>query len=185
MEPSDLSGWTQAPDGELVRRHLAGEAGASRELFRRYAARIHGVGRSLLGVDDAEDIVQEVFLIAFRSMQNIREADKVGNWLYRVAQNCCREQLRRRGREKAAVTASLENTLAEQSSPVDSERIARAVASMPEKLRLALDLKYRQGLSHSELAELLGISQSGVNTRLYRARMMLRQRLEKAGHHGS
>ena len=170
-------------DAELVGACLAGEQSAFRELFLRYAGRIYVVAYSHLGHHgDAEDVVQEVFLSAFRSLDKLRDRGAVGRWLCRIAQNCCREYGGKlaRGRSVVASAGSEFQDIPAPASAPGGTGVLEALDSLPEKCRLILNLKYMGGLSHAELGDLLGMSTSGVNTQLYRARIMLRRKLGDA-----
>ena len=124
---------------------------------------------------DAEDALQEVFLKRLYRAPAFDSPEHEKRWLYRVALNQCRDELRRKRRtevplEEAALLAMLE---------VDRELVAQ-VAALPEKLRTVIHLHYYEGYTVEELAALLGVSVGAVKMRLLRGREALRREREGA-----
>jgi RNA polymerase sigma-70 factor, ECF subfamily len=121
--------------------------------------------------DDAEDILQEVFVRLHTHLDTIRELDKVESWLYQVARNSITDYYRS-GRRLAPLTELIlaeprpEESAAESLAPY----IRQVVETLPEPYREALVLTEYQGLSQKELAERLGLSFSGAKSRVQRAR---------------
>lgn len=124
---------------------------------------------------DAEDALQEVFLKRLYRAPDFNSTEHEKRWLYRVALNQCRDELRRKRRtevplEEAALLAMPE---------VERELLSQ-VAALPEKLRTVIHLHYYEGCTVEELAALLGISVSAVKMRLLRGREALRREMEGA-----
>ena len=122
---------------------------------------------------DAEDVLQEVFLKRLYRAPAFDSPEHEKRWLYRVALNQCRDELRRKRRtevplEEAALLAMPE---------VDRE-LVRQVSALPEKLRTVIHLHYYEGYTVEELAQLLGVSVSAVKMRLKRGREALRREME-------
>lgn len=126
---------------------------------------------------DGEDAVQEVFLRLFTAKNPPEEGEHLRRWLIRVTVNYCRDLLKSPWRKRRV---SME-TLPEE--PVfaheDEAELYREVMAMPEKYRTVLDLFYYEDLSVREIAEVLGVKESLVTTRLSRARAQLRERLKE------
>lgn len=126
---------------------------------------------------DAEDVTQETFLRLLRAAPDFREEDHRRAWLLRVAANCARD-LHRSPWRKRAVPLEEAGDVAAPEMP-ENGPILEAVLALPEGYRTAVHLYYYEGYSTPEIARLLGKSESAVNTRLSRARAMLREVLKE------
>jgi RNA polymerase sigma-70 factor (ECF subfamily) len=178
-------------DGEVVARVLAGERNAFGLLVTRYHRMILVLACQKTGRNqDAEDIVQEAFVRAYRSLDSLREPDKFGSWLYQITFKLCIDHLRRRGRTEEPL--SLEALRAEQRfEPAaaaeedgllrreEFQGVAEAIATLPDKYRLVLTLRYLKRLSYREIADHLGEPDGTVANRLHRAVKILRERLRE------
>jgi RNA polymerase sigma factor (sigma-70 family) len=172
------SGFYDTPDAELVREARAGDQEAFRALMQGHQARLlRLVGRFVGSREDAEDVVQEAFIAAYRQMGRFRGDASFGTWLGRIA---IYKALKVAKRERRATP--LEGNPARQSAdePDQAAAIAvrEAVARLPERLRLPVLLRFWEGLSGKEIAEMLGWKQSTVWTRLYRGLERLRKDLQ-------
>ena len=126
-------------------------------------------------VADAEDVLQEVFLKRLYRAPEFDSPEHEKRWLYRVAVNQCRDELRRsRRRELPLEEAVL------LSVPEPERELLAHVAALPEKLRTVIHLHSYEGYTVEELAGLLGVSVSGVKMRLMRGREALRREMEGA-----
>jgi RNA polymerase sigma-70 factor (ECF subfamily) len=190
-----------ASDVELVRAYRAGDIHAFEELHKRYVGSIYRLVRRKLGdALLAEDISQETFLKALRMLDRVDDSFNFGGWVHTVARNLCYDELRRRQRdqrvednddeEDADLLASLPST-SRSFDPVsvqESNELRRQVWTvaqrLPEKYRLVLTLRELQGLSYRRIAAILKMSESAVETLLYRARLRFKEEfvaLEAAG----
>ncbi|MCL6451109.1 MAG: sigma-70 family RNA polymerase sigma factor [Acetobacteraceae bacterium] len=169
---------------ELVNSARKGEDEAFAELVRRYLPRVHGFLARLVGdPGHAEDLSQEVFLAAYRSLGRLRDPAGFRPWLFRIAINRGRDWIRARSRERAVQSAlAAEPAGPGPPDPADcaaagetSRRLALLVASLPDRYRSVILLKAVGGLSYREIAGALKIRPRSVETRLYRARSLLRQ----------
>ena len=142
-----------------------------------YAARLQTVAYRLLGNRaDAEDAVQRALLKAFAARAAYAPRWAVSTWLYRVLGNVCMDELRRR-RTRARAAEALRPG-GPGRSRVERVDLERALAAVPREARLLLALRYVDGLSHSELAAIRGISVNTVKSQLARGKAILRARLE-------
>ena len=178
-------------DAELVAAYRGGDVVAFDELHRRYVASIYRLVRRKLGDGLlAEDIAQETFLKSLRTMDKIDEAFNFGGWVHTVARNLCYDELRRRQRDprvepdadgKQDPLVSLPAPAAAYDPVVASENadLRRQVWSvaqrLPEKYRLVLTLRELQGLSYRQIGRSMKISESAVETLLYRARLRFKE----------
>lgn len=159
-------------------------------VYGEYSAAIHTYAFHLLGNhDDADDVVQEVFIRAYSHLAELRDPAKLKSWLYRIATNLCMDALRRRSRVRRVLGMALSltpyaedddqqaaNGIAEPGSTAgidgvaERDHIARALRKMPPKYAACLLLHSVQGLSYREIAEALGLTPGAAAVRLTRAR---------------
>ena len=173
-------------DEEIIQRVQKGETRHFEQLVRRHKDAVYGMAARFVGRGpDAEDVAQEVFLKAFRSLAGFKGDAQFTTWLYRVAWNRCADWLRR-NRKPGRRTAQLEEAdgLAdEKADPAEAAigvddrlRMRRALDSLDDLYRPVVELACIQGLSYAEVGAALGLPVKTVETRLYRARRLLRQR---------
>jgi RNA polymerase sigma-70 factor, ECF subfamily len=160
------------------------ETARATDLYERYASRLYGFCLHRLGSrEEAEDAVQTTFLNAFRGLSRGVVPESESAWLFKIAENVClsrhRASFRRRRVEAPGDLAAVEETVAAPPR-ADEELIPLedALADMPEAQRRALLLREWQGLSYREIAAELEVSQSAVETLIFRARRSLARRLE-------
>lgn len=164
----------------LVARAQGGDRPAFEELVTRHGARIHGlVLRMLRGNrEEAEDVTQEVFLRAFEALPRFRGDSGFYTWLYRIAVNRTLHRLEK----KKLPTTPLEDL--QVADPSEEPAQAAVSGELGQALKAALDrlsdgsrtvflLREAQGLSHDEIAEVLGIAAGAVRVRLHRAKKEL------------
>lgn len=165
----------------------AGSREAFDELVRRYRRPVYNLVRALTGGDDdAEDLVQDVFVRAFRAIDGFRGESAFKSWLYRIAVNVVHTHLqRRRIREPLSAARSSDAPLGEVPDGDDLEAallrrqaIERALASLPEQLRVLVVLRDVHGLKYDEIAKIVKRPRGTVESRLFRARQQLRPLLE-------
>lgn len=178
----DLSG---ASDGELAALHLNGSAAAAREIMRRHSAPIYRLVQNHIGdASEALDVTQEAFIAAFAGLRSYDQARPLRAWLSRIAINKCRDWARRRAvRRFFTFAAPLEAADHSPADLVPADRalaaaqelhtVRAAIAALPLALKEPLILRTIEGLSEAETAQVLGISNKAVETRLYRARVAL------------
>ena len=186
-------------DAELVRQAVSGGrlgALAEEELYRRYRPSVARLAASFneLDADEADDVVQESFVRAFRALGSLKDPERFSAWLFTIARNRARSYLSSRAtHDRAAEEASREASLAADTVPaasVQMEREAelRAVREVIDGLREGPEketvrLFYLEGtMSAREIAERMGVGKSAVTMRLERFRAKIRERLiERVG----
>ena len=140
----------------------------------RYAYRLSGCAA------EAEDLTQQAFLIAQRKLHQLRETERAGAWLFAVLRSCFLKSLRRQ-RPTTAAALNLEVEQFAGPTPAvdefDRERLAAALADLPDEFRLVVLMFYFEELSYQEIAEQLEIPIGTVMSRLSRAKGHLRKRL--------
>lgn len=175
------------PDRTFVTQAAAGSREAFDELVRRYRRSVYNLVRALTGGDDdAEDLVQDVFVRAFRAIEGFRGDSAFKSWLYRIAVNVVHTHLqRRRTREPFSAARAGETSLSDvpdaddlESAVLRRQAIERALASLPEQLRVLVVLRDVHGLKYDEIAKIVKSPRGTVESRLFRARQQLRPMLE-------
>lgn len=173
-----------------MQRCLNGDADAFGHLVERHWGSVYAVvyGNTPMRAD-AEDVAQEAFLRAYRKLAMLRAPDQFGPWIRRIAANLAHSWTRIHRRESVMDTATV---FAERADPViDQERedirrdathmLSRAVASLPELLRVPLTMRYLADASYEEIAETLAIGPEAAKKRVRRALIQLRVTLERRG----
>lgn len=179
-------------EAELVRRARAGEAQAFETLIGMHAARVHRMLVRVLGNPiDAEDVLQETFIKAWRALPRFRGEAQLSTWLYRIAMNEASRHRSARARHQAL---PLDDTVVEVADigpgpPALAESaelralLELFIRELPQPYREAVVLRDVEGLTNEEAADVLGLDIRNFKSRLHRGRMALRQRLETV--HGS
>ncbi|MBN2584640.1 MAG: sigma-70 family RNA polymerase sigma factor [Planctomycetes bacterium] len=154
-----------------------GDRSAQHELYKRYGERIYRLTLRLAGnAQDAFDLTQETFIRAFQRISAFDGRSGVGTWLYRIATNEALQLFRKRGTEQRhlRVLAEQRSVAANPGSATDSPDVDGALAQLSGPHRAILILKYQEGLSYEEIAEVLEIAPGTVASRMNRARAELR-----------
>ncbi len=162
-------------DIRLVNEVLAGKTDAFRRLVENYQGQVYNLAYRLLGDPaEAEDIAQETFLRAFRSLRSYDHSRPFGAWLLSIAHHLCVDLLRkRRAQARALQRARLE--LKTHHTPEASEAIElrELLGKLNEGDRAVVVLKYWYGYDYQEISRITGLTESAVKSRLYRARKIL------------
>ena len=175
-------------DAELVRLTLTGSRPAFGELVKRHQKLIAGVAKryGASGVE-APDLVQDVFLHAYKAVSQLEQPERFAAWLYRLAVNRCVD-LRRQGHARETATDGLAQRLSrEPANPVLDEIrrtelrgiVRGAVDELSDELREVVYLRYYNELAYEEIADLLGVPLTTVDGRLRRAKGQLMQQLSR------
>lgn len=179
---SELDGCS---DGDLAALALAGRQPAYAELMRRHRDWVYRLVRGSVGDgDEALDVTQNAFIAAFSALDRYDATRPFRIWIARIALNKCRDWARRRRVRSFlafALPISAAEQLADDAMPVDVAladkaelaRARRAIAGLPASLREPLILRAIEGLSQAETAQVLGVTEKTVETRVYRARKKL------------
>jgi len=177
-------------DAELVAASQGGDQDAFAQLVQRHQRRVFNlVFRMLQQYEEANEVTQETFLAAWQGLSSFRGDARFSTWLYRIAYNCCLKQLEQRKKDKALNAAIQAEHLLdhadkeERASTVleihDFQNLVREHLSMlPAKYRVVLVLRHLQEMTYEEMAEILTIPIGTIKTHLFRARNLLKERLE-------
>lgn len=185
-----------SPEPDLVARLQAGEEDAFEALLTRYQRRIYRLAMHVTrNREDAEEVVQDTFLSAYRKIGDFDSRAAIGTWLYRIAMNAALMVLRRRRPEPHLIIeeelprftgdGGHARPVADWSDRPDDPLLAQelrqvlreAIAALPPIYKAVVVLRDIEGLSNQEVAEVLGATVFAIKSRLHRARLVLRQRL--------
>lgn len=170
---------------DSVNRAQAGDVNAFESLYREHSGRTYALCLRLVGGDtnDATELLQDVFVRAWRKLGTFRGDCAFSSWLHRLAVNTMLENARTERRRTARVLPMDDTSrLAGAARATGIELrldMDRAIASLPKGARLAFVLHDVEGFQHQEIAEQLGLSIGTVKAQLHRARRLLRERLDR------
>lgn len=177
---------SQIEDGGLVRQALVGDSRSFQQLYRRYQQRVRSTLYQLCGPSILDDLVQEVFLRAWKGLPRLREPSQFSTWLYRISWNVATDQ-----RRKWARHSSQEHRLS-QLNPEEGQEpflvqlhyqdlVQRSLAQLTLQQRAVLVLHDLEALSQKEVAAVLNIPLGTVKSRLFHARAAVRRFLQAEG----
>ena len=181
-----------ANEKELVQKILSGDPEAQTVFYEENAKRLYPICVHFLGYQDpeAEDIVQDVFIIAFKKLEGFEFRSSLYTWLAHICVNLCYERLRKRKKMLATETVDLERLTSPQSGAKDLQRedeqekqgrlaiLKRLIESMSEKCRGVLELRDQQGESYINIARILKMPPGTVMSQLARCRKALKTLFE-------
>jgi len=163
----------ESADAPLVEAVMRGDHDAFGRLYDLYGPMVHGILLARVPFDEVDDLVQDVFLIAFKRIHTLREAGAFGGWLVMITRNRAVD-FHRRKRE----TEELPENLARPRS-VDSEaaEALRLIRTLPDAYRETLVLRLVEGMTGPEIAERTGLTPASVRVNLHRGMKQLREKM--------
>jgi RNA polymerase sigma-70 factor (ECF subfamily) len=180
-------------DSDLITRAAAGDPTAFEALVERHRSMVYRVAYQFAGNHhDAEDIAQEVFIKAYRSLDKFRQDAQLSSWLYRIVMNACIDHRRRQSPAGSAPFGEeaehrLLNTPEERPDPEDrayagelGEVLESEISRLPHGQRVVFIMRHHQGLKLGEIAEALGLAEGTVKRQLHAAVHRLRHALTRA-----
>ena len=185
-----VSSAAEQDDLQLVTASKNGDQDAFAQLVQRYQRRVFNlVYRMLQQYEEAAEITQETFLAAWQGLPAFRGDARFSTWLYRIAYNCCLKQIEQRKRDKALQIALqakqfLEDADNDKRPDVELDAhdrqalVQEHLSQLPAKYRIVLILRHLQDMTYEEMAEILTIPIGTIKTHLFRARNLLKQRLQ-------
>ena len=183
-------------DEQLVTAHLKGRPGAFQDLYERYRDRlVHFVTRKTGDADRAQDLVQEPFIRVTRHLHRFDPSKKFSTWVYTIASNLSKNELRNRSRSPLVLYQQLTGSWEDDHRPIQFEDysmrpddlyrkrylrrlVEDTVKELPEHHRLVFRLRELEGKSYEEISEITGVNLGTVKSRLHRARNSFAQRIE-------
>ncbi|MBI4508636.1 MAG: sigma-70 family RNA polymerase sigma factor [Deltaproteobacteria bacterium] len=168
-------------DAWLVKACQQGDRRAMEVLYHRFKRRVFNLVTRIAGRSDAEEVAQEVFVRVFRGLPKFRGDSAIGTWIYRLAVNAALSHVERRpvrfeGEEALSQVAVETPPLRD---PRLAERLERALSLLPSGYRAVLVLHDVEGMSHEEIAEVLGCRIGTSKSQLHKARQKMRNLLER------
>ena len=154
------------------------------ELYAQHSTRLFNLAWRMCGTrSDAEDLLQEIFLLAYRKLPEFRGDAAVGTWLYRLAINKCLDYLKSRQTRAGFATTTIDednmptelSTGPARDAGLKRLDLERAIARLPERARAAFLLHDVEGFQHQEIASILGISEGTSKSQVHKARLRLRE----------
>jgi RNA polymerase sigma-70 factor (ECF subfamily) len=182
-EPSRFAaGSGLVPD--VVRRAQAGDSSAFEVLYREHSPRVYALCLRLSGgsTSDATELLQDVFIRAWRGLKSFRGDSAFASWLHRLTVNAMLERARSEKRRTARVLFMEDpapDTAAAEDHPDLQMDLESAIASLPEGARIVFVLHEVEGYQHAEIAEHLGVAEGTVKAQLHRARKLLMKALNR------
>ncbi len=181
---ADDAAYTQG-SSETIRRAQSGDTAAFEMLYKQHSPRVYALCLRLSGGTKAEatELMQDVFIRAWRGLRTFRGDSAFSSWLHRLTVNAMLESARSEKRRTARVLpmddlASL-GAAASTESPDIGVDLERAIAGLPQGARLAFVLHEIEGYRHEEIAQQLGVAAGTVKAQLHRARKLLIQALNR------
>lgn len=184
-----------AEDVELIRRCLANDQAAYGQLLARYRRQVLAlVWRMVSNREEAQDLAQEAFIRAFRSLHTFDPSRSFAAWLFRITTNLCVDHYRKRKLDTVSLVQASgpdreERTLeirSETAGPDEvyadrqhAERLDQLVKSLPAPYRIVVLLRHQSDMAYEEIAEALNLPLGTIKARLHRAHKMLREKLER------
>jgi RNA polymerase sigma-70 factor (ECF subfamily) len=170
-------------DADLLTRCRRGDSTAFDEIYGRHASRLYNLAFRMVGnAADAEDLLQEIFLTAFRKLDTFKGESALGTWLYRLGMNQCLDYLRSRTARMGQATRELDEDetswqIARSDIPellIGRVDLERAIQLLPEGCRAAFLLHDVEGFDHGQVGEILGIAEGTSKSQVHKARLRLR-----------
>ena len=191
-----MNGNEKQRDFELIERFKTGDVRAFELIVEAYASKAYQIAYGLLGnKQDAEEVVQDAFLKAYKKLDGFRGDSSFSTWFYRILTNLSRNKYHWNRRRGAGVNLSMSNRDPESDAKSEMEipdkklnpsvlmqrkevgnELTRAVGELPENLREVLVLRHVEDMSYAEMASMLGCELGTVKSRLARAREALKKK---------
>lgn len=172
-------------DAELVSQCIQGDSSAFEEIVTRYKKLVYSVVYKMItDKEEVHDVSQEVFIRLYKSLDKYNPEYKMSTWIVKITTNLCLDTLRKKKQD----TVTLDDAIGVSSS-VDtpeesliksqrSQLIKKAINELPEKYKVLIILFHNNGMSYEEMTKILDEPMSIIKNRLYRARLMLKDKLE-------
>ena len=181
----------QLTDEQLMARAKAGNDAAFEELYHRYARRLKGFFFLQLGGDEelAADATHDVFLRAYEARNRYQEGKNVSTWLFTIAYNICRNHYRSNAYETQLSTMLDAEPISEEQIEIQldaaalDDALAQVLSELPPPLHQLFSLHYQEELTIPQVAEIVGIPEGTVKSRLHKTMNIIRKKLKRYEHH--
>ena len=181
----------QLTDEQLMARAKAGNDAAFEELYHRYARRLKGFFFLQLGGDEelAADATHDVFLRAYEARNRYQEGKNVSTWLFTIAYNICRNHYRSNAYETQLLATLYAEPISDEQIEVQldaaalDDALAQVLSELPPPLHQLFSLHYQEELTIPQVAEIVGIPEGTVKSRLHKTMNIIRKKLKRYEHH--
>ena len=181
----------QQTDEQLMAKAAKGSDTAFEELYRRYARRLTGFFFLQLGGDEelAADATHDVFLRAYEARSRYQEERRVDTWLFTIAYNICRNHYRSNAYEAQLLATLDAEPVTDQQIEVQldqaslDEALAQVLAELPAPLHQIFSLHYQEELTIPQIAEIVGVPEGTIKSRLHKTMNIIRKKLKKYENH--
>ncbi|HZK08976.1 MAG TPA: RNA polymerase sigma factor [Bacteroidales bacterium] len=169
---------TYHSEKEIIDGCLKSERAAQKALYDQFKTRMYTLAYRITGnFDDANDVLQEGFLLIFRNLHTFKGNSKLGSWIHTIIARAAIRKIKER-----IYFEDIENTdtstIIDWGAAIDIDYLEKAIANLPEGYRTIFTLYEIEGFKHREIAELIDISESTSKSQLFKAKKMLRENLE-------
>ncbi len=172
---------------EWIRGACRGDQESQKRIYQQNAAQVFRIVRRIVGQDHVDDVVQDIFVTLFSKISQFRFESSFETWVHRMAVNQSLQQLRRTKREQVRVREYAENSVPQNIltnvhlSSENAEMLGIAMNHLSGDQRALLQMKEVEGFGYQEIAEVLGVPEGTVGSRLNKARSELRSALTQLG----
>ncbi|PYG85697.1 RNA polymerase sigma-70 factor (ECF subfamily) [Ruminiclostridium sufflavum DSM 19573] len=174
-------------DEELVSQCLKGDSSAFEEIVSRYKKLVYSVVYKMIpDREEVNDVSQEVFIRLYKSLDKYNPEYKMSTWIVKITSNLCLDTLRKKKQDTVALDDAIgvsSNTDTPEEALIKNQRsqlIKSAINELPDKYKILITLFHSNGLSYEEMTKVLNEPMSIIKNRLYRARLMLKAKLDRA-----
>ena len=181
----------QLTDEQLMARAKAGNDAAFEELYHRYARRLKGFFFLQLGGDEelAADATHDVFLRVYEARNRYQEGKNVSTWLFTIAYNICRNHYRSNAYETQLLATLDTEPISDEQIEIQldaaalDDALAQVLSELPPPLHQLFSLHYQEELTIPQVAEIVGIPEGTVKSRLHKTMNIIRKKLKRYEHH--
>lgn len=175
--------YTLKEDADLVALTSKGDERAFKELLQRHQNAVYGFALRLLSGDtqEAEDVAQETFLRLFRVSANYHPTASIRTFLFKITKNLCIDIYRKKRPELIEEFPDIpeeETPLDLLEKVIEADQLEKAIQALPVNQRAAILLRYKEQISYNQIADIMNLSVSAVESLLVRARQKLRKKLQ-------
>ncbi len=180
---TDMSAEASSPkpeinaDAALVAAVRAGDRDAFGRLYDAYSRMVHGILLARVPYGEVDDLVQDVFLVALRKIDALRDAAAFGPWLAMITRNRAMD-FHRRTRDTAELTDDIATTNSAVAPEAEAVEVLNLIRQLPEAYREPLILRFVEGMTGPEIAERTGLAPASVRVNIHRGMKLLRERLD-------
>ncbi|MCU1264847.1 MAG: polymerase, sigma-24 subunit, subfamily [Acidobacteria bacterium] len=163
-----------SPEALLIRAVLAGNRDSFASLYELYAPMVHGILLARVPRTEVEDLVQDIFLHAFKKLATLRDANAFGGWLAMITRNRAMDFHRY---ARATIEVKEEHAIGDRRKKAKAEEILNVIRSLPDAYRETLVLRLVEGMTGPEIASRTGLTAASVRVNLHRGMKLLRAKL--------